>query len=109
MEARGPRIELLGGGLLAASLQELARDQQRLGARRLEDRIAVLEVLRMQDLVGLDLVVGVVAGLLRLPERRLGLSDEPGAEENGAEVELDDRIVRVAERELLQGLRARLR
>jgi molybdopterin/thiamine biosynthesis adenylyltransferase/rhodanese-related sulfurtransferase len=97
MQPRGPRVEPLGRVLMARALEDHPAKEQRIGARRLEQRIETVlrnEELRMEELVRPHLVERVAARLLGGSERLLGLVQEPGAEERDAVVELDDRVFR---------------
>ena len=98
MQPRGARVQLLRR-VLVSRVAASSTPWTSSGSLpvQLEDRIAVLvEELRVQDGVGLDLVERVAPAGLRRAERLLGVGDVAGAEERRAEVELHDRVARVA-------------
>src|ERR1041385_346822 len=109
MQLRGPFVEALRRMLPPLPLQHHALQEERIVALRLEDRGSLLGKLRGEGRVGLDLVVGVVAGLLRGAIRLGGVCEVARAVQGATEVELYDGVIRIAERDWLERMRGRLR
>ena len=107
MHSRCARVQPLRGVLVAGLLRRDALPQERRddGAARLEDRVPLVEELRVQDRVGADLVERVAAARLRRDERLARVRQIAGAVERQGVVELHDRVARRLLRERLDRLR----
>src|SRR6476660_4302325 len=95
MKARSPGEQPLRRMLVKLPLLELPLDEERVAAGDDDRRIAVREELRVEEVVGPDLVPGVAARLLRPHVRLRRLGGVARTEKGSPVVELDDRIAGV--------------